>query len=116
MHELSVCLSLLQQLETIAKDRNASAVERVFLKIGPLSGIEPQLLRQAYPLAVAGTVAENAELIIEAAEVVVTCTQCGTESTVLPNRLLCADCGDFRTRIVSGDEMILQSLELTTAH
>jgi hydrogenase nickel incorporation protein HypA/HybF len=116
MHELSVCLSLLQQLETIAAERNASAVERVFLKIGPLSGIEPHLLRQAYPLAVAGTVAENAELIIEASDVVVTCTQCGSESTVPPNRLLCADCGDFRTRIISGDEMILQRLELTTAH
>ena len=116
MHELSICLSLLQQLETIAKERDASAVERVYLKIGPLSGIEPHLLRQAYPLAVAGTVAEDAELIIETADVVVTCTQCGSESKVLPNRLLCADCGDFRTRIVSGDEMILQSLELTTAH
>ena len=115
MHELSVCLSLLQQLETIAEQRNASAVERVYLKIGPLSGIEPHLLRQAYPLAVAGTVAENAELIIETAEVVVTCTQCGSESTVLPNRLLCAACGDFRTRIISGDDMILQRLELTTA-
>ena len=116
MHELSVCLSLLQQMMTIAEQRNASAVERVYLKIGPLSGIEPHLLRQAYPLAVAGTVAENAELIIEAADVMVTCTQCGSESKVLPNRLLCADCGDFRTRIVSGDEMILQRLELTTAH
>ena len=116
MHELSVCLSLLQQLETIAEERNASAIERVFLKIGPLSGIEPQLLRQAYPLAVAGTVAENAELVIETADVVVTCTQCGAESKVLPNRLLCADCGDFRTRVVSGDEMILQRLELTTVH
>jgi len=116
MHELSVCLSLLQQMETIAEQRNASAVERVYLKIGPLSGIEPHLLRQAYPLAVAGTVAENAELVIEAAEVVVTCTQCGSESKVLPNRLLCADCGDFRTRVISGDEMILQRLELTTAH
>lgn len=116
MHELSICLSLLQQLETIAEQRNASAVERVFLKIGPLSGIEPHLLQRAYPLAVAGTVAENAELIIETADVVVTCTECGSESTVLPNRLLCANCGDFRTRVISGDDMILQRLELTTAH
>lgn len=116
MHELSVCLSLLQQMETIAEQRNASAVERVYLKIGPLSGIEPHLLRQAYPLAVAGTVAENAELIIETADVIVTCTQCGSESKVLPNRLLCADCGDFRTRVISGDDMILQRLELTTTH
>lgn len=116
MHELSVCLSLLQQLETIAEDRNASAVEKVFLKIGPLSGIEPKLLRQAYPLATAGTVAADAELVIEYSDVVVACTQCHCESTVKPNRLLCSACGDFRTRIVSGDEMILQRLELTTVH
>ncbi len=116
MHELSVCLSLLQQLEKIAAQRNASVVERVYVKIGPLSGIEPELLRRAYPLAVAGSIAEDAELIIDTANVVVTCTQCNAESTVEPNRLLCSDCGDFRTRVISGDEMILQRLELTTAH
>jgi Zn finger protein HypA/HybF involved in hydrogenase expression len=31
---------------------------------------------------------------------------------VQPNRLLCASCGDFRTRIISGDELILQRVEL----
>jgi hydrogenase nickel incorporation protein HypA/HybF len=116
MHELSICYSLLQQLESIAAERNASAVERVYLKIGPLSGIEPKLLQRAYPLAAAGTIAEDAELVFDTADVVVTCTQCGAESKVLPNRLLCSDCGDFRTRVVSGDEMILQRLELTTVH
>ena len=27
-------------------------------------------------------------------------------------RLLCAACGDFRTRLLSGDELLLTSLEL----
>lgn len=113
MHELSVCLSLLQQLETIARQHNAASVDQVFLKVGPLSGIEPELLRKAYPLAVAGTVAEAAELFIEYGEVIVTCTECGAESPAKPNRLLCAACGDFRTRLISGDEMTLQRVELT---
>lgn len=116
MHELSVCLSLLQQMEKIASERNAIAVEKIFLKVGPLSGIEPALLKNAYPLAAAGTVAADAELIIETSDVVVSCTQCGAESPAKANRLLCAACGDFRTQVVSGDEMILQRMEMTLPH
>lgn len=114
MHEMSVCLSLLRQVERIAAQHGASAVAKIHLKVGPLSGIEATLLRRAYPVAVAGTVAEDAELLIDTAEVIVRCTQCGDTSTVAPNRLLCAACGDFRTRVVSGDEMILESVELET--
>ena len=116
MHELSVCLSLLRQMEQIASERNAVAVEKIYLQIGPLSGIEPALLINAYPLAAAGTVAADAELIIEASDVVVSCTECGVESPAKANRLLCSACGDFRTQVVSGDEMILQRLEMTLAH
>jgi hydrogenase nickel incorporation protein HypA/HybF len=113
MHELSVCLALLQQMETIASEHNAARIEKVFLRVGPLSGIEPALLKNAYPMAVAGTIAADAELVIEPSKVVVSCTQCGAETTVPPNRLLCSECGDFRTRLISGDEMILQRLEMS---
>jgi len=115
MHELSVCLALIDQVERIARDRDSSAVSRIVIKLGPLSGVEPQLLRRSYPVAATGTVAEHAELTIDASTVVVHCSQCGCESQVEANRLLCSACGDFRTRIVSGDEMILQSVELQPA-
>ena len=115
MHELSVCNALLGQVEQIAAERRAGAVMRIIVRIGPLAGIEPALLRNAYPLAAAGTIAEQAELEIEDADVVVRCTVCGASSTVRPNRLLCSACGDFRTRIVSGDEMILQRIEFAAA-
>ena len=115
MHELSVCLALIDQVERIARDRNSSSVSRIVIKLGPLSGIEPQLLRRSYPMAATGTVAEHAELTIDTAKVVVHCSQCGSDSEVATNRLLCGSCGDYRTRIVSGDEMILQSVELQPA-
>jgi hydrogenase nickel incorporation protein HypA/HybF len=69
MHELSICQSLIDQVEDIAREHGATGVERILLRIGPLSGIEPALLRNAYPLAAAGTVAESAELVIEPAPV-----------------------------------------------
>lgn len=116
MHELSVCLSLLQQVETIARERNATRVTAITLNIGPLSGVEPDLLKNAYPLAAAGTVAEEAELIMEIAEIVVRCSQCDNETTVTPNKLLCGTCGDFRTQLVSGDELTLLRVELDRQH
>jgi len=112
MHELSVCLSLLEEVKRVARENNAGSVTRIIVRIGPLSGVEPDLLRNAYPIAAAGTVAENADLEIEVAGIVVSCSQCGRESDAAANRLLCAHCGDYRTNLVSGDEMVLQSLEL----
>lgn len=115
MHELSVCIALLEQVERIAHERAGAEVVQIVIKLGPLSGIEPQLLRRSYPIAAKGTVAENANLRVDPTEVIVRCTKCNCESVAAQNRLLCGGCGDFRTRIVSGDEMILQSVELRTA-
>lgn len=114
MHELSVCLSLMQQLDAIARERNARSIVRVELEVGVLSGVEPDLLRNAWPLASVGTIAEHAELLIETGELVVECTTCDARTTAKPNRLLCAECGDFRTRVVSGEEMTLLRVELET--
>lgn len=112
MHELSVCLSLLQEVERIARQNGAGSVARIVIRVGPLSGVEPDLLRNAWPLASAGTIAAEAELDIELSGIVVSCSKCGAETSAAANRLLCGECGDYRTNLVSGDEMVLQTLEL----
>ena len=112
MHELAVCQGLMSQVEQIARREDAESVTRILLSVGPLSGVEPQLLADAFPIAAAGTVAENARLDIETQPIRVKCDTCGAETDARANRLLCGNCGDFRTRLVSGDEMLLMSLEL----
>lgn len=114
MHELSVCQGMLRQVAEIARQHAATGVTRIRLCLGPLSGVEPALLAQAFPLARAGTIAENAELIIESASVRVRCDSCGAETDAAPSRLLCGSCGDWHTRLISGDELLLTSVELTT--
>jgi hydrogenase nickel incorporation protein HypA/HybF len=103
---------MITQVETIARAHGARGVRRVYLSIGPLSGVEPQLLAQAFPLACAGTVAQQAELNIESLPVRVHCDTCGEETPARPNRLVCGVCGDWHTRIISGDELLLTSVEL----
>jgi hydrogenase nickel incorporation protein HypA/HybF len=86
----------------------------VKLQIGPLSGVEADLLRQAFPLASAGSVAEAAQLVIEKLPIRVRCESCGAETAAEPNKLVCGTCGDWHTRLLSGDEMLLASVELNT--
>lgn len=112
MHELAVCQGLMQQVELVARRENARKVTSITLQIGPLSGVEASLLEDAFPIAAAGSLAENAELKIEQMPIQVICLSCGAKTTAKPNKLVCGQCGDWRTRIGSGDEMLLRSLEL----
>ncbi len=112
MHELSVCQSLISQVETLARERHAKAVRSIRVAMGPLAGVDPGLLERAYPLACAGTIAEAAELVIVHLPLRVHCDRCGLESDAVPDRLICGGCGDWHTRLVSGDEMLLTGVEL----
>ena len=111
MHELSICQALINQLETLASEQHAKRVLSLVVGVGPLSGVDAHLLKQAYPVAAAGTLAEDSELDIENRPVRVHCRTCGDDSDATANRLLCAHCGDWRTDLLSGDELILTRVE-----
>ena len=112
MHELAVCQALIDQVEQLALKEHAQQVLSIHLGIGPLSGVEARLLQQAFFIARAGGVAAEAELVIDSLPLQVSCDQCGQTTDALPARLLCGACGNWRTRLVSGDELQLQHVEL----
>lgn len=112
VHEFSVCQALVAQIEQIAVSHQALCVEAVKLRIGPLSGVETLLLQHAYPFASAGTVADHSRLVIETVPIKVSCEMCRAETEAEPGRLICGVCGSNLTKLVSGDEMTLMSVEL----
>lgn len=112
---MSICQALLTQVAAIAAERDAIAVERIIIELGPLGGVEPVSLRQAFAAARTGGCAADAVLTIESMPVIVLCMGCGARTTTVPNRLVCAACGGYRTKIVSGDELRLRSVELRVA-
>lgn len=114
MHELSVCQGLIRQVEKIAADNNATAVDRILLKVGPLSGVEPDLLEHAFSIAREGTIAAEARLEVETGPVCVSCRICEGGGEVTVNRLVCPDCGDWQVDVTEGEEMLLLSLEIET--
>lgn len=116
MHELAVCQSIIEQVSDIAAEHHASFIEKIVLQIGPLSGVEPDLLQAAFPIACANTAAEKAQLIIHQLPVRVRCKTCEVETEASVNRLVCGACGDWQTTLISGDEMLLERIELQTEH
>lgn len=112
MHELSVCQALIDEVARIATSRRARTVERITIEVGRLSGVEPGLLARAFEVARLGTCAAQAELSIAVPEIVVHCNDCGASSSAQPNRLLCASCGGYRTRVLEGDGLRLRAVEL----
>ncbi len=112
MHEISICQSMLRQVDAIAREHSARQVQSIHLQIGPLSGVEAELLMQSFPLVSAGTIAEGAELLIEKLPVRIRCHVCNRDSDASINHLICPVCGDTATQLLSGDEMFLHSVRL----
>ncbi len=115
MHELAICQSVLAQALAVTASHGGRAVARITLRIGPLAGVEPDLLTAAFPIVAAGTPCDGAVLAIETTDVQVRCRGCGAASIVRPNRLLCAACGAWRVTLLTGDEMLLASVDLLDA-
>lgn len=113
MHEMSICQALMDQVERIAAEQGASRVDSIVLSIGPLSGVEPDLLIRAYEVARLKTIAESANLEIETGQIMVECRSCGASGEAQVNHLLCPSCGDWQVNLIQGDEMLLLRLEVS---
>ncbi|MCK5649525.1 MAG: hydrogenase maturation nickel metallochaperone HypA [Gammaproteobacteria bacterium] len=112
MHELSICQSIIEQVTQIALQNNAQTVTRIVVRIGPLSGVEAALLEHAFPLASAGSIAQDAILETQCLPIRIRCNICANENEASINQLLCSACGAWQTSLLSGDEMLLESIEL----
>lgn len=110
MHEYSIALALMERIEAEAAARQAVAVQRVRLRIGGLSGVEPELLRSAFEIVRERTICQEAALDIEQVPVEWVCSRCGT--AVEPGAVLrCAGCGE-PARLTGGDEILLERIEM----
>ena len=106
---------MIDEVQRVARAQQAERVAGVHVRCGALAGVEPELLHRAYEVARAGTLAEGATLTIEESPVRIHCPRCGNEGAVSVQRLACPACGEWRTEVVAGEELLLMSVELITA-
>jgi len=112
MHEFSIVDSLLHLAEEHALKNNANKVTKLEIKIGVLSGVEPELLKTAFETFKEGTICEEAEFIMKIQPVVIKCQTCGFEGELKKDEYLCPQCQSGEIKIIDGEDMYLMSLEL----
>lgn len=113
MHEYSIVQALLDKVEAEAAARHATSIHAIRVRIGELSGVENDLLRSAYTLFRERTPCEHAELVIEPVPALWSCPGCN--QAIERGRILrCPDC-DRPARLVEGDEIFLDRIEMEVA-
>lgn len=109
MHELAIAESVVRVADEHADGRR---VTKVYLKVGHLRQVVPSALSFGFELLAQGTCVEGAELEVEHVPAAGLCAGCGAESRLEGFPLSCGACGGFDLRIVEGEELYVESLEL----
>ena len=113
MHELSIAISMIDQITEESETRGGLQVEAVHLKLGVFSGVDKDALSFAYHLACEGTPLQGSRLVIETIPLVIYCPSCKVERT--PNsiyQLCCPQCQTPAQDIIRGREIEVAALEI----
>lgn len=129
MHELSIAQSLVELIEDELSRRHMTAetsdgetddpsmtrprLGRIVVRVGELSGVVPEALASAFPVAIAHSTLRGGMLSIEPVAVTVFCPACGGERELpSPQRLRCPTCDAPTPQIAAGRELELVSIEV----
>ena len=111
MHEYSLIQSLVTRVETEARARRATAVHRIVVSLGELSGVDPELFQTAYDTFRAGTLCERTPLELRRVAARWACPACGRE-VARGEALSCDACGLPARVAPGGDEILLETIEM----
>ena len=112
MHEIGIMESAITAVLDQARQHHARQVNRIVLRIGSLSGVEPEALRFAFDAVTAGTLAEGAELKIETVAARAYCAGCGVEFEDDAGFIFsCPRCRSFSGDLRQGREIELSRIE-----
>lgn len=110
MHELSIVLSIVDQVQEEVFKLEAKTVKRIELEIGNLAGIEWQSFDFAWQPATQNTVLEHAERIVYRIPAIAVCSDCNYEFEKTAVYDSCPNCGNFLHHLKSGKELKIKSI------
>ncbi len=109
MHEMALAEGIL----AIALDAaGEQKVERIRLQVGQLQHVTQDSLQFSFGLMAEGTCAAKAKIEIEQIAARFQCQECGSEGEVQLPLFQCLSCGARDLKVLSGEEMIVDAVEL----
>jgi len=110
MHEMSLAESVRDLIEAQAKKEHFHHVRTVELEIGRLAAVDVQALRFALDIALRGSPADGAELVIAEPAGQAWCMQCSRTVELAQRGDACPACGGYQLTVVGGDQMRVSGL------
>ncbi|HYL46335.1 MAG TPA: hydrogenase maturation nickel metallochaperone HypA [Candidatus Limnocylindrales bacterium] len=115
MHEMGIANSVLEAVKVEAELRPGMRVAKVCVRVGELSGVDPEALRFCFDALVKETPLETVSLEIEFRPRRHRCPACGREFDVTNFETKCPGCGEPATLFFAGTELELAYLEMEEA-
>lgn len=113
MHELSISSGIIDVARRAfaSQPQAASRVLRVNVRVGRLTGIVPDFLCHYYALMTVGTELDGSTLAVEVVPVRGRCSDCSAAFEVDDVCFTCPRCGSGFTKVFSGTDLEVVSLE-----
>ncbi len=112
MHEASIALNLIEAVERRLESVPRGRIETIHVRVGELAGVSTDALDFAFQCLSVGTPLAGARLVFEAVPLTITCDACGRTSAVEDLVFRCPACGSEKTRVASGRELEVRTLEM----
>ena len=112
MHERSIAMALLKQVEACVAAEGAARVAEIHVQLGPLAGVEPLLLRGAFEEVARKSIAAGAVLRLEEVALTARCLDCDSAFEVLQFRFRCPNCSSGKIRVIQGESVMLESIQV----
>jgi len=112
MHELSLAMSVREIVEDAAEKNGSKKVNEVNIIVGEFSSVSSDALEFAMEVVKKGSFFENAKINIKSAKTILTCSQCNGETVMEDYIFKCSTCGSGSVRIISGDRMYVESIDI----
>jgi len=112
MHELSIAVALVTEVGKVVEREGAVKATGVTVRVGGLSGVDPEALEMAFPVACEGTPADGAALRIEYVPADMICRSCGSVTHPELAMAICESCGSTDVELSGGHELLLMNVEL----
>ncbi|HML49618.1 MAG TPA: hydrogenase maturation nickel metallochaperone HypA [Clostridia bacterium] len=112
MHEAALAQNLFRIVQNALSGHEGAKVLKVNILAGALAGVMPDALCFAFDALKPGTPLASAEMVIQVQPVRVTCGDCGENYEPKAFPCVCPACRGRSFRILDGEDVIVQSLEL----
>ncbi|HVA93297.1 MAG TPA: hydrogenase maturation nickel metallochaperone HypA [Candidatus Dormibacteraeota bacterium] len=112
MHEMGIANSILESVRAEARRFPGGHICKVGVRVGELSGVNPEAMTFCFEALVRGTDLEPLGLDVEYCLRRHECRDCGQPFIVDREGMECPECGSLDSRFIGGDELELIYLEV----